>query len=92
MRAARIVLKFMLIYSLAFTAVYLIPEFVHRRAFDQALMAWYRNPTQENEVTLQREQGINQTIKLKDSAAGGATLAFVGYGVYVIIHRRKKRQ
>jgi len=56
MRPARIATKFLLIYVIAFVGVYLMPEFIHRRDFAQAFWAWYRNPTEEKEATLQKEQ------------------------------------
>ena len=69
-------------YALAFVLVFSVPEFIHRRAFDQAFSAWYKDPTPQNTSTLRIEQRKNRLIHLQDSAIGALALFVVACGVY----------
>jgi hypothetical protein len=69
-------------YALAFALVFSVPEFIHRRAFDQAFSAWYKDPSPQNTAVLRIEQHKNRLIHLQDSAIGALALFVVACGVY----------
>ncbi len=79
-----------LAYSLVFGSIFSM-EFIHREAFDRALFAWHKNPTAENEAALQKEQHVNDIIRLRDSAVGAAILVSAGYGAWLILRIAKRR-
>jgi hypothetical protein len=69
-------------YALTFALAFSIPTFIHRRAFDQAFFAWYKDPSPQNTAVLRIEQHKNILIHLKDSAIGALALFVVACGVY----------
>ena len=79
-----------LAYSLAFGVIY-STSFVHRQAYDKAIIAWYKERTAENEAALQRERHINEVIKSQDSAVRAAILVVVGYGGWLLLRRAKRK-
>lgn len=68
MRLAKIALGCLVAYAMVFTLVY-ETEHIHRRNFDRAFFAWWKNHTPENEAALRVEQRKNEIIRLRDSAA-----------------------
>jgi hypothetical protein len=76
---------FLIPYAFAFVLAYLIPSFIHRREFDQAVMAYYKNPTPENESAQRVRQRKNEFIHLEGSALGALVLVTLGYGVYGVV-------
>lgn len=83
MSVARKLWYFLIPY--AFVLAYLIPSFIHRREFDQAFMAYYKNPTLENELALRAQQRKNEFIHLGNSALGAIVLVTLGYTVYGVV-------
>jgi cytochrome c biogenesis protein CcdA len=77
-------LRFLVIYSAVFVLAYLIPEFIHRRDFDRAFVAWLHDPAPQNEAVLRNEQRKNEMIKLADTAVIALTFVTLGAGVYFI--------
>jgi len=73
------------VYAIAFVLVYLIPEHIHRRAFDKAFMTWLHDRTPQNEEVLRAEQRKNEMIKLADSAVIASALVVLGTGIYVSV-------
>jgi hypothetical protein len=69
-------------YALAFALTYVIPSFIHRRNFDRAFFAWYKNPTPENTSALRIQQHKNDLIHLEDSAIAALVLLVVFCGIY----------
>jgi hypothetical protein len=64
--------------------------FIHRRDFDRAFSAFYKNPTPENEAAFRKEQEINKLIRMKGDALGAAILVSLGYGIYALLGRLTK--
>ena len=58
-------------YGCAFVLAYLIPEQIDRQDYTRAVVAYARNPTQENELGLRAERGVNERIHLRHSAVLG---------------------
>jgi hypothetical protein len=56
--------------------------FVHRRAFDRAVLEWVRNPTPATKATLEAEQRENRRIALRDQAIGTVVLFIVFNSVW----------
>ena len=79
-------LRFLLIFLIAFIFVSLTPSFLHRREFDRAFTAYYRNPTPENSDALRAQQRINDYINLSFDGVGALALTTCGYGIYGLIH------
>jgi hypothetical protein len=77
MRWTRILLFLSGVNALAFVLVYSVPSFTHRREFDQALSAWYKNPTLENASAPGIQRHKNELIHLKDSAIAALALLVV---------------
>jgi hypothetical protein len=73
---------FLLIYLLAFILVHSLPEFIHRRAFDQAFSAYEKNPTPENEAAFRFQRHVTAMVHLEDSVTITLVLVGGGYGVY----------
>jgi hypothetical protein len=62
----------------------LLPEFIHRREFDQAFITWQKNSTPINETLLLAQRRKNMIIELETSAIGALivlTAAFAGYEI-----------
>jgi hypothetical protein len=85
MPVARKALRFLLIFLVAFILVPLTPQFLHRRDYDQAFTAYYRNPTPENLDALRAQQRINNYIKLSFNGVAALALTTCGYGIYGLI-------
>jgi hypothetical protein len=85
MPAPRKVFRFLLIFLVAFIFVSLIPSFHHRRDFDRAFMAYYKEPTPENAAALRAQQRINENIDLEFAAVGALILVILGYGIYGVV-------
>ncbi len=66
-------------YGCAFVLAYLIPE---RQDYTRAVVAYARNPTQENEAGLRADRGVNERIHLRHSAVLGFVLVGTGYGIW----------
>src|SRR6266571_2000861 len=69
-------------YGCAFVLAYLIPEQIDRQDYTRAVVAYARNPTQENELGLRAERGVNERIHLRHSAVLGFVLVAIGYGIW----------
>jgi hypothetical protein len=82
MSVKKTLLRFLAVYVIAFVLVYFVPEHIHRRNFDKALMTWLHEPTSQNEKMLRAEQRKNEIIKLADSAFIALVLVALGAGVY----------
>jgi hypothetical protein len=82
MRWRRISLILSAAYVSAFILAYCVPTFIHRREFDQAFSAWYKNPAPENASAFRAEQHKNEIIHLEDSAMGALLLLTVSFGIY----------
>ena len=96
MNVKKFLLRFLVIYAIAFVLVYLIPEYIHRRDFDRAFETWLHDRTPQNEAALQVEQHKNEIIKLADSAVIALVFVALGSGIYFAIrfvgdklHRRR---
>jgi hypothetical protein len=85
MSVARKALRFLLIFLVAFIFVSLTPSFLHRREYDQAFTAYYRNPTPENSAALRAQQRINDYIKFSFTGVSALALTTCGYGIYGVI-------
>jgi len=86
MSFARKALRFLLIFLVAFIFVSLTPSFLHRREFDRAFTAYYRNPTPENSEALRAQQRINDYISLSFDGVGALALTTCGCGIYGLVH------
>jgi hypothetical protein len=64
----------------------LLPAFIHRRQFDQAISDWRANISPNNEVVLHTEQRENTIIQLKLAATGALALWAAGLAGYAIAH------
>lgn len=86
-------IRFFVAYVLLFILMLFVPTFSHRRSFDEAFTAWYKNRTPENEAALRAQQRKNELIDLEFSAAGALIVLTVGYGLYRLVrlmaHARK---
>jgi len=94
MRLVRTILRWLAAYILVLTIVFLVPEHIHRRDFDRAFSAWYKNRSPETEAALRAEQRKNEIIHMKDSVTIAFVLVVVGYGVYASLRwavRMRKR-
>jgi hypothetical protein len=86
MPVARKALRFLIIFLVALVFVSLTPQFLHRRDFDRAFMAYYRNPTPENSDALRAQQRINDYINLSFNGVAALALTSCDYGIYGLIH------
>ena len=91
MTARKFFLRSVAIYAIAFVLVYLIPEHIHRRAFDRAFMIWLHDRTPENEAVLRAEQRKNDRIKLADSAVIALALVTIGSSIYFTIRIARQK-
>ncbi len=91
-RFIKILLYLAVAYALAFALVFSIPEFIHRRAFDRAFSAWYKDPSLQNTLALRLEKERNELIHVQDSAVGALVLLAVGCAVYVGSRRWKSHR
>src|SRR5260370_7702644 len=82
MSVARKLSYILIPYVFAFVLAYLIPSFIHRREFDQAFTAYYKNPTSENESALRAQQRKNEFIHRGDSPLAAPLLVALGYTLY----------
>ena len=71
-----------LAYALFFVLVFSVPLFVHRRAFDQAFSAWYKNPTTRNAAALRIQQHKNELIRVEVSAMGALISLVLVSGIH----------
>ena len=69
-------------YVSAVILAYLVPEQIDRRDYTQAVVAYTRNPTQENEAALRAQRRVNERMHLRDSTVLGLILVAVGYGAW----------
>jgi hypothetical protein len=90
MRLAKIALRYLALYAMALTLVFLIPEHIHRRDFDRALFIWMKNPTSQNEAALRAEQHENKIIHLQDSAVIALVVVVIAGGTYKIVRFVKR--
>jgi hypothetical protein len=82
MRLAKIALRCLAAYAMAFILVCLIPEHIHRQDFDRAFDTWFKNRTPENEAALRAEQYKNEIIHLQDSAVIALVVVVIAGGTY----------
>jgi hypothetical protein len=83
MSLQRIVLSGLAAYlSLALLSFLLLPDMMHRKDFDRALLSWQRNHTSENASALRAQQQKNRIIQLETAAAEAFGLWFVGLACY----------
>jgi hypothetical protein len=75
---------FLVPYALAFILICAYPPFLHRRDFDRAFFAYYRDPTPANATTLRAQQRINGYFYLGFAAVGALGFVSLGYGIYVV--------
>jgi hypothetical protein len=85
MSFARKAFRLLLILLVAFVFVSLTPSFLHRREYDRAFTAYYRNPTPENSDALRAQQSINDYINFSFTGVGALALTTCGYGIYGVI-------
>ena len=85
MSAVKKVSYFVVPYVFAFVLIYVTPSFHHRRDFDRAFMAYYKEPTPENAAALRAQQHINENIDLEFAAVGALILVILGYGIYGVV-------
>jgi ABC-type phosphate transport system permease subunit len=83
MSAKKTLLRFLAIYFIAFVLVYLIPQHIHRRAFDKAFVTFLRDPTPQNEEAFRVEQRKNEIIMLAVSAVIALVPVAMGAGIYL---------
>jgi F0F1-type ATP synthase membrane subunit c/vacuolar-type H+-ATPase subunit K len=91
MRKAKYIGLVLPAYALAFWMFY-SGTFIHRQAFDKAVVAYARNPTPENEAALQRERHINHQILLHDSTTGAAIAVGLGCAVWAVARGVKPKR
>ena len=95
MPSARQISCFLLVFLLAFVLVSMTPSFfLHRRDFDRAYFAHYKDPTPENAAALRAQERINNYIYLSFygiGAFGLTTLVYGGYGLVRLIGKNVKR-
>jgi hypothetical protein len=72
---------------LALVVAFAVPQTLHRRDFDKAFFAYYRNPTAENETVLRREQAKNNRIWLLTNAAAALVLFIAINAVWLVAVR-----
>jgi hypothetical protein len=70
--------------------VFLIPEHIHRRDFDQAFFIWTKNRTAQNEAALRAEQHKNEITDLQDSAVIALVVVIITCGTYKIFRFVKR--
>jgi hypothetical protein len=75
-------LKFFLAYVVLLMVMFPVPTFIHRRSYDEAFSAWYKNRTAENEAALRAQQRKNELIGLESHAVGALVVLLGGYGLY----------
>jgi hypothetical protein len=73
---------FLVLYAFAFILINLTPSFHHRRDFDRAVSAYYKDPTPENAAELRAQRDINKDIDFKFAAVGALIIVTLGYGIY----------
>jgi hypothetical protein len=78
-------LKFFLAYVVLLILMLPVPTFIHRRSFDDAFSAWYKNRTPEDEAALRVQQRKNELIELEFCAVGAFVVLLVGYGLYRLV-------
>jgi hypothetical protein len=52
-----------------------LPDFNHRRKFDQAFWSWYKNPTPQNAILLADQQRRNMFYRWGVSAIGAFSIS-----------------
>ena len=83
-------LLFLLAYVVVLLLLLLVPTSIHRREFDAAFLAWYRNPTVQNEAALNREKQQNRIERRSTAAVLAFVIVFAGGGGYWAIRCRAK--
>ena len=78
-------LHFFIAYVLLLIFMLSIPMFIHRRSFDEAFSAWYKNGTAENEEALRVQKRKSELIRLEFCAVGALIVLVVGYGLYRLV-------
>jgi hypothetical protein len=83
MSLQRIVLSGLAAYlSLVLLSLILLPDLMHRKQFDRALLSWQRNHTSENAAALRDQQQKNRVIQLETAAVEAFGLWFVGLACF----------
>jgi len=77
--------KFFIAYVLLVIFMLSIPMHIHRRSFDEAFTAWYKNRTAENEAALRVQKRKNELIELEFCVVGALIVLVVGYGLYRLV-------
>jgi hypothetical protein len=80
----KFLVRFLAIYAATFVLVYLIPEHIHRRDFDRAFSALFRDRTPQNEAVLRSSQRKNEMIKLVDTAVIALVFVTLRSGMYYV--------
>jgi Flp pilus assembly protein protease CpaA len=81
----RSALKFFIAYVVLLIFMLSIPMFIHRRSFDEAFTAWYKDRTAENEAALRVQKRKNGLFELEFCAVGAFIVLVVGYGLYKLV-------
>jgi hypothetical protein len=84
MLAAKRTLYFTALYVLSFVFIYFMPSTVHRRDFDRAYFAFYKDPTPENATALRVQERINNYFYFGFAAVGAIIPLSLGCGIYVL--------
>jgi hypothetical protein len=85
MSGARKVSYFLVAYVISFVLILMTPSFRHRRDFDLAFFAYYKDPSPENESALRYQQRMNEYFDLKFAAVGVFIVVAFGYGTHVVV-------
>jgi hypothetical protein len=83
-------LLFLMAYVVVFLALLLGPTYIHRREFDAAFLAWYRNPSVQNEATLNRERQRNRVERRSIAAGLAFVIVLAGGSGYRVVSRLTK--
>ena len=61
-----------------------LPNVVHRREFDRALVSWRKDPTPQNKAFLRNQQRTNSFVELETSVVGTFMLWTAGFACYAV--------
>jgi len=85
----RVLTRLLLSYACAFICALFVPGFVHRREYNQALFAWYKNPTAENASALAKVKRKNDLLKIEERAIWAIILMPLAYPLIAVLSPAK---
>ena len=77
--------QFFIAYVVLLIFMLSIPMFIHRRSFDEAFTAWYKDRTAENDAAHRVQKCKNELFELEFCAVGALVVLVVGYGLYKLV-------